>query len=259
MKITFDSSAWRMISALECHSREPFVETFEEIGKAAGDGRIIPFLCETIFTLDAMLRKERGELFSEYKLRSGMTTGVGAASRESRGFLENRLKVAMDQGFRILRLPRIADVAKLDIESRFYRHDDPISYLDKVFEIARAMESRGAGFIQIKELGQKYGTHWMDGIEQAPEQEAGNIAGAIAEWGAGDSVACHIALGGDYFCVGDRLRNAGERSIFSRDNLDWLREKYDFRIVSPEELVRMIDTDQSPCPADLSLSSSVAC
>ena len=269
MKITFDSSAWRMISALERSSREPFVETFEDIGKAAGDGRITPFLCETIFVLEAMLRKKREEFFSEYKLLTGMTMGVAGISfsidsdetgrHENRGFLEKRLKNALDEGFRILRLPRIADVARLDIESRFYRHDDPISYLDKAFEIARAMDSRGAGFIQIKELGQKYGTHWMDGIEQAPEQEAGNIAGAIAEWGNGDSVACHIALGGDYFCVGDRLRDAGERSIFSRENLDWLKEKYDFQIVSPEELVRMIDADQSPCPADLFPPSSVAC
>ncbi len=253
MKVTFDSSAWKMISALERSSREPFVETFDHIGKAVADGRIIPFLCETIFTLEALLRKEREELFSEYKLRSGMTAGVGTGFlRESCGFLEKRLQAAMDQGFRILRLPRIADGTRLDIESRFYRHDDPMSYLDKVFRIARAMESRGAGFIQIKELGQQYGTHWMDGIEQAPEHEAGNIAEAIVEWGNGDSVACHIALGGDCFCVGDRLRDAGERSIFSRDNLDWLREKYDFRIVSPEELVRILDADLSP-------PSSVAC
>ena len=125
-----------------------------------------------------------------------------------------------------------------DIEKHFYKHDDLSSYQNMVFKVGREIESKGAGIAHIKVLGQKYDSHWINGIRNAPEHEASNIAKAIAEWADGDSVACHIALGGDFFCTRDTAKKAGRKSIFSEENLNWLKRDYGFQIISPEELAR---------------------
>jgi len=74
----------------------------------------------------------------------------------------------------------------------------------------------------------------------APNHEEGNIAKAIAEWADGDSVAAHIAIDGNYFCTRDTAKKAGDKSIFSINNLKWLEECYDFEIITPEELAQKI-------------------
>jgi len=105
----------------------------------------------------------------------------------------------------------------------------------QITAIGRQTYDASAGIFHIKELGMKYESHWLDGIEQAPEHEAGHIAKAIAEWADGDSVASHLAVGGDYFCTRDAAQKAGDKSIFSQPNLNWLRSDHGFQIISLEE------------------------
>ena len=250
MRITFDSNVWRIISSPETFPNEPSIESFKAIRKAIDGKRIVPFLCETIFTLEAIQRKERKEFFSEYKPKidiSEETEGSGiklsftigpdkSAHPGNNSYLEKHLKDAIDIGFQIIKFPRIAGIVNPDIEAHFYKHSDLESYHDKVFSVGRKIESKNAGISHIKTLGKKYDSDWRKGIEKAPEDEAGNIAKAIAEWADGDSVACHIAVGGDYFCTRDTAQKAGNKSIFSEENLNWLRKDYAFQIISPEEL-----------------------
>jgi hypothetical protein len=121
-------------------------------------------------------------------------------------------------------------------EKYLYKHKDLQAYFDKVFAVAKAIESKGAGFSHIKELGERYDKNWLSGIRNAPESENGNIAKAIAEWADGDSVACHIVIGGDYFCTRDIAKKAGDKSIFSEKNIEWLEKEFNFKIISPEDL-----------------------
>jgi len=252
MKITFDSNVWRIISSPKTFPNEPSIESFRAIRKAIDEKRITPFLCETVFTLEAIQRKNRKEFFSEYKGKvdvSEQVEGDGVRLSFSIGpdilahpgnnsYLEKHLEDAISIGFQIIKLPRIAGLVNPDIESHFYQHDDLSAYHDKVFAVSREIESKGAGIFHIKELGVKYNSHWMTGIKQAPEHEAGNIAKAIAEWADGDSVACHIAVGGDFFCTRDTAQKAGNKSIFSKENQEWLKKDHDFRIISPEDLAK---------------------
>jgi len=253
MKITFDSNVWRIISSPDKFPKEVSIEDFKAIRKAIDEKKIIPFLCETVFTLEAIKRKDRKEFFSDYKpntnrlveegengeiklsfsIRSDITAHPGNNS-----FLESHLKDAISIGFQIIKLPRVAGIVNSDIEEYFYKHKDLSAYHNKVFEVGRAIESKKAGMFHIRELGEKYDTHWVTGIAHAPTHEEGDIAKAIAEWADGDSVACHIAVGGDYFCTRDSARKAGDKSIFSDENLKWLESEYDFCIISPEELAR---------------------
>jgi len=256
MTITFDSNVWRIISSPEKFPNEPSIDAFQAIRKAIENKEVIPFLCETIFTLEAIKRKDRKEFISDYKANINSTIEEGdngrlmssfsmepnkAAHPGNNSYLEAHLNDAIKIGFQIIKLPRIAGVVNPDIEALFYTHDNLSAYHDKVFEIGRKIELKQAGIFQVKELGEKYDTHWMTGIEQAPERETGNIAKAIAEWADGDSVACHIAVGGDYFCTRDSAQKAGDKSIFSECNLQWLKKDYNFQIISPEELAQKLE------------------
>jgi len=250
MKITFDSNVWRIISSPETFPNEPAIESFKAIRKAIDEKRITPFLCETVFTLEAIQKKDRKEFFSEYKPKINTTEeaeGNGiklsfsiepdkTAHPGNNSYLEKHLKDAIEIGFEIIKLPRIAGIVNPDIEAHFYKHDNLSSYHNKVFAVGRKIESKEAGMFHIKSLGEKYDVNWMNGIELAPEHEVGNIAKAIAEWADGDSVACHIAVDGDYFCTRDTAQKAGDKSIFSEANLNWLKSNYNFEIISPEEL-----------------------
>ncbi len=251
MKITFDSNVWRIISSPDKFPNEASIESFKTIRKAIDEKIITPFLCETVFTLEAIKRKDRKEFFSDYKanINSSVEEGEGGEIKLSfsigpdktahpgnNSYLETHLKDAIEIGFQIIKLPRVAGVVNPDIEEHFYKHADLSKYHDKVFEVGREIESKEAGMFHIKNLGEKYSTHWMSGIEEAPENDVGNIAKAIAEWADGDSVACHIAIGGDYFCTRDVAKKAGDKSIFSEANVEWLKNNYDFHIISPEEL-----------------------
>ena len=252
MRITFDSNVWRIISSPENFPNEPSIEDFETIRKTIEDNRITPFLCETIFTLEAIQRKNRKQFFSEYRLKIDtseqvegneikLSFSVGpdrTAHPGNNSYLEKHLADAIAIGFQLIKLPRIAGVVNPDIEEHFYKHINLGSYHDKVFSVAREIESKGAGIFHIKELGNRYNVHWMTGIEQAPGHEEGNIAKAIAEWADGDSVACHIAVGGDYFCTRDTANRAGSGSILGQANVAWLKEEHNFQIISPEDLAQ---------------------
>jgi hypothetical protein len=231
--------------------KEPSINEIGLIKKAIDQGRIIPFLCEKIFTLEAIQRKDRKEFFSDYRPKFAncikengngqieLSFSMGAdpsAHPGNNDYLNNHLKDASDIGFKIIKLPRISGVTNPAIKDCFYKHEDLTAYHDKVFEVAKRIEDRKAGIFHIKEIGCKYHRQWTRGIEAAPEHEAGNIAKAIAEWADGDSVASHIAVGGDYFCTRDVAQKAGDKSVLSTENLKWLEDEYNFKIISPEEL-----------------------
>ena len=155
-------------------------------------------------------------------------------------YLESHLKDAISVGFKIVKLPRIAGIVNPDIESYFYQHNDLKSYIDKVHSVGRKIEERGAGIAHIKKKGEEYGAPWFRGLKNVPESEDGLIANAVAEWADGDSVACHIALGGDYFCTRDSAQKAGEGSIMSEANVKWLSDQYGFSVISPEKLSQLL-------------------
>lgn len=251
MKITFDSNIWRKVASPDKFPKEPSISDFRLIHEAIGQEKIIPFLCETIFTLEAIQRRDRKDFFSDYRPKfntnvqenkNGMielSFSMGpdpSAHPGNNAYLESHLKDASEIGFKIIKLPRISGVTNPDIDKYFYKHPDLEAYHNKVFEVGRKIEERQAGIFHIKEIGLKYHRHWTRGIEIAPAHEEGNIAKAIAEWADGDSVACHIAVGGNYFCTRDIAQKAGEKSILSQDNIKWLKEEYDFEMVSPEDL-----------------------
>lgn len=257
MKITFDSNVWRIIATPDKFPNEPSINEFRAIRKGIEEGKIDPYISETVFTIEAIKRVERKEIIGNKKAKidtkvetqdSGfinMTFSVGPSKGlnfDNNPILKNHFDDAVNLGIKITRLPRIAGFINEEVEKVIYIQtgDDLKNYLDKVFEVGEKIESNGAGMTHILQIGLKYDKIWFNGIKSAPEHERGNIAKAAAEWADGDSVAVCIALGCDYFCTRDKAQKAGVQSVLSVRNLTWLNSDYGFEIISPEDLAKKI-------------------
>ena len=257
MKITFDSNVWRIIATPGKFPNEPSMNEFWTIRKGIEEEAIDPYIAGTVFTIEAIKRKERKNVIGNKKaqidtqvevqengaLHMAFTIGPSKGLNfDTNPILKNHFDDAVQLGIKIVNLPRIADFINEEVENvRYIQSGDNLkNYLDKAFEVAKKLEFYGAGISHIKEIGLRYDTSWVKGIKSAPEHEKGNIAKAAAEWADGDSVAVCIALGCDYFCTRDRAQAAGSHSVLSVQNVNRLKIDYGFEIISPEDLAKNI-------------------
>lgn len=257
-KITFDSNTWRKVATPDNFPKDPIIDDYKIIRTAINNGQIIPFISETVFTLEAIQKKDRKQFFKDYKavIKTDISEGengyikiqfkIGPNENAHPGnneFLKEHFADAIKLGFNIIHLPRIAGITNKDIETAKYRMDNKTleKYLDKVFEVGRRITGLEAGDFQIQQIGQKYNSQsGFQGIGDAPDSENGVIAKAIAEWADGDSVASHIAIGGDYFCTNDKAVSGGSKSIFTENNLKILKNEYGFKTISPTDLSKLL-------------------
>ena len=259
MKVIFDSNVWQIVTIPEDYPNDPYLNDFKKIHKAIIDGKIEPYLSETIFTIEAIRKVERQDFFSSTKpkidikektvgnsISLNFTIGPNeedAIDFNERPILKKYFDKAIELGFRIVSLPRIGGLVNKEIESVRFRlkGEELKNFLDRAFDVCRKIEEKGAGITQIKKIGKKYGTtSWFKGLKKAPESDRKKIAKAAAEWADGDSVAIAIALRCDYFCTRDEAKNAGSKSVLSQENLDWLKEEFGFRTIKPEELAKLL-------------------
>jgi len=260
MKIIFDSNVWQIVTIPNDYPSETSLSDFEKINQAIIDKKIEPYLSETVFTIEAIRKVERQDFFSSTKAKVsveekvekdnsvslGFTVGPNeddAINFEERPILKRYFDEAVKLGFNIARLPWIGGLVNPEVDAvRFKQEGENLSkYLDTVFEVARKIEEKGAGITQIKEIGSQYGEKvWLKGLKKAPESDREKIAKAAAEWADGDSVAISIALGCDYFCTRDQAKGAGNKSVLSQKNLEWLNAAYGFQTITPEGLAKLI-------------------
>jgi len=258
MKVTFDSNVWRKIATPNNFPKDPIINDYIKIRNAIDSNVIKPFLSETIFTLEAINKRDRKEFFKNYssdvktKVQEGENGAIkisfimGSDENAHPGlneFLKEHFTDASKLGFNIIHLPRIGGITNKEIESLKYemKGKELSEYLDKVFEVGTRIKSLEAGSYEIEKLGEKYGTNgWFNGLGSAPDSENSVIAKAVAEWADGDSVACHIAIDGDYFCTNDSAKKAGSNSILSDKNVEILSKEYNFKKITPTELALLI-------------------
>lgn len=259
MKITFDSNTWRKVASPENFPKDPIIGDYKVIRDAVNNGKIIPFISETIFTLEAIKKVDRKQFFTDYKavqtfdvsegddgqVKIQFTIGPNPdAHPGNNDFLKEHFADAVSLGFNIIHLPRLAGITNKDIEGYKYKMDTALlsQYLDKVFEVGKRIKELEAGDFEIIELAKKYNPlAGLHGIGDAPDSDIGVIAKAIAEWADGDSVASHIAIGGDYFCTNDKAVSGGIKSVFSVRNLAVLKAEYGFTTIRPTDLANLIN------------------
>ena len=117
MKVTFDSNVWRIVSSPEKFPKEVAIEDFKAIRNAIESGKVSAFLCETVFTLEAIQRNKRREFLSGYKSKAQtsisesegeikMSLSIGpdkSAHPGNSGYLESHLKDALSVGLSLQR------------------------------------------------------------------------------------------------------------------------------------------------------------
>ena len=251
MKITFDTNVWQQIVSPEKYFGDPLYNDYKKINEEIKRKRIVPFISATVFTLEAINKKDRLAFLQKDKNKiqfnpiethdSSVKMNIVIGSKPgihpgNNNFVKEYLDAALILGFNILRLSRIGGISNPQMDNvQYYQMSDSETKITQ--EVVEKIEKRQAGTFHAMKIGNKYDSHsWYRGLGKAPETESKRIAKALAEWSDGDSVGVHIGIEGDYFCTNDRARGAGSKSVFSKENLRWLEEEYKFKCISPEEL-----------------------
>lgn len=243
----------------EDYPKEKYLKEFIKIRDAIINGRIEPFISETIFTIEAIRKVERQDFFSSQKPKfkynisekgNAISININMGQNKDDAIYFNKrpiLKKFFDEaiklGFKIIDLPRIGGLINSEVEKVRDKLEGKYleDYQAKVFEVAEKIESKGAGISKIESIRKKYGnSNWMKELKKAPQKDRKKIAKAAAEWADGDSVAISIAIGCDYFCTRDRAKGAGNKSVLSIDNLKWLKKEYNFNPILPKFLAKKI-------------------
>lgn len=264
MRVTFDTNIFSHIVRPEgCH--DPDIKAIAaKIRQFIEIGRILPFVSETVFSLEGIEKKDRPEYFGNYEAsiqvetlatdeRSAITQriciGPNLVGRPATNpILLEKLDAARKLGFIVLPFPRIGLPRHPSIVDDDFRKDlFPVSQerLDRLFEAGRFIDSLGAGFTAAKAIAKPFRKNeraWFHALKFASPKTAGE---AIAEWADGDSVAAHISLDLDYFCTRDQAKTSGSKSVFSPANREKLTEEFNIAFVSPEELLLQINAEVS--------------
>ena len=258
MKVMFDSNVWRKIAVPEDNTGDPQYSALCKIHDAIVDGRIEAYISESIFTLENIPKRERkgkvGAMKAEIRttvkeIEEGLTIGFSlgpnptdAVSLDDNEYLKKPTEAALQMGFHIVRLPRIAGLTNKDIEEKLYKVPDFDKYYSKATEVGTRIEANGAGISQLEELiKNNIGRSITEKIKNAPESDLKKIATAIAEAVDGDAVATSIGLECDYFCTRDEAKGAGTKSVMSALNVCWLNADYGFVVKKPEEIAELLE------------------
>ncbi|MFW6139414.1 MAG: hypothetical protein ACOC7U_09610 [Spirochaetota bacterium] len=251
IKVTFDSNVWRIVANPSRHQKEPRLSDFMIIRNKIESKEILPYISETIFTLEGIQRKNRKIFFGTYEAKFSIKEaflGDGSTNLEfaigpnlnahpgNNDFLSNYLEEALKIGFRILKDLRVAMIVNPDLKREYfadYPNNDINAYVEKLGELDRKMRNKNCGMGHIESIGKKYvinERNWLEGLDNAGVDEDVPISKAIAEWADGDSVALHIANKNDFFFTNDKAKGGGSDSVFSYKNLSWLESGYDLGV-----------------------------
>jgi hypothetical protein len=92
MKITFDCNTWRKVAIPENFPKDPIHEDYKIIRNAIDKKIITPFISSTIFTLEAIQKKDRKAFFKEYQAKFDF-----AFREANNGFIEIQFSIAPNE------------------------------------------------------------------------------------------------------------------------------------------------------------------
>lgn len=174
-RVTFDTNTYRPVVEPERFANHPDHAIFVGLNQAIRDGRIIPFIGEALFTIEAIRKVARAPYLA--RRRPGIKTvettttdetahatiSFGPDHAQHPGLSEReteRLEAALQLGFRLLAQPRIGtprpEPVRPDLHPDRFADDVDIAARQKKFvEVAQAIESRGVGFARAKVIGER--------------------------------------------------------------------------------------------------------
>ncbi|OGL45206.1 MAG: hypothetical protein A2161_21325 [Candidatus Schekmanbacteria bacterium RBG_13_48_7] len=246
--VTFDSNVWENIVDETKRSKyEIYICLYESIKT----GTIEPFFFEGIATLESIPKNDRKDYIKHYRATISFQVNAnkphitkGSDAPEITDYLHQQIPKAIKLGFRFITFPRVG-APRLNIEESYFASDKiyPLQdRLDRTCECARFVESLGAG--KFKLHNRLDGSASIGIIRQTAEDVSlteKQYAKHVGEWVDGDALSAHYGYGLDYFCTNDKARGAGTTSVFSPNNLQKLRIKFGIEVVSPQELLNLLE------------------
>lgn len=258
MKVTFDSNAYRRVIDPECFKKDPGIEDFRTVNAAILDGRILPFLSETVVTLECVPNVDRGAFFAGGKPKVEieevanetsilLSFTIGADNSTHPGVpdpAKRWLDKALASGFLFMRAPRIGQPkpSYLDRPEIYANDEDIKARQDQFSQIGREIEARSVGIAVAKAVGDRIKARlnsdepWFSVLDKTKDnQEENEMRRSIAEWADGDTVAAHVGYANAVLCTEDQGKSAGI-SIFDASNRVWLEETYAIEFATLSQL-----------------------
>ena len=244
MNITFDTNVWEPVINEEKHH-------LIEIKNKIRDGKIQAYICEISLDLEAIQKENRAEFFGNYEPSITvkhlppenevfrMQFCIAPNTDLHPGIHEkqwDKLLVARDLGFRVLRMTNFGTVRTKDIPDDMYiEHGDIEEYAELLGNCNDFIIGLGCGRAAYDQLNQVS----LGGQMIPREQWRRNFSKAIAEWVDGEALSAHYAFGNDFFCTDDKAGNAGTGSIFHNQNKAQLKKEFGIKIISSCEAVQL--------------------
>lgn len=240
--VTFDSNVWESIVDPAKRVNNP---TYEAIFNTITSSNIRPFFFEGVATIEIVPKANRIDHFPNSRPRITMKIGdnptrviEGTAAPKLSDYLSANLPLALDLGFRFIRLPRIGLPI---VPEEFWAKDEFFTLEDRLersFNFSQHIESLGMGRAKMDHKTRDILEYRAMGTRLADKKILPRAyAKAVAEWADGDALAAHYGYGINYFCTNDRGRSAGTESVFSASNLNELVQRFSLKIVDPDELI----------------------
>jgi hypothetical protein len=262
MKITFDSNVWQIVVSPDRYPEDQAISSFKEINSHIRSGHLLGFLAEPIFTLEAIKKVDRRDFFQKFSppftfqeniqaniVNLSMSIESDQSSHPGNNtYLTTYLIEALQLGFKVLRCPRNSWIKNPDLKDEWFialAELDKSPYLEDFAHLVSKIKERGCGSYDLEEIGKRYASdneHWTEGMKKAPVLEDRAIVKAFAEWADGDAIAAHIANKNQYFCTRDVARGAGQVSVLSMQNRNWLEAEYGATFVTPEQLAKLLSS-----------------
>jgi len=250
MSVTFDSNVWEII--VDEDKRNNSDQVYSKLYEFISNGFIHPYFFEGLATMETIQKKDRKKYYANYNMTSVSSFSIDGVEISSHitsegpqisEYLNRVIPLALKLGFKFTRYPRIG-APKLDIPEKYLAHDKKYSIQERnerSFECARFIENLGAGKGKLM--------NELDGSNGGLVQKTKNnnsitdkkYSTFVGEWADGDALAANYGYGIDCFCTNDRASGAGAFSIFHADNLQQLEQKYPVNVISPENLVQILE------------------
>lgn len=252
--VTFDSNVFQILCGHQSYGCSNHVEL---IKKKIYNKEIIPYISESILTYEMITKQNRKKFISEYtgnieisennfEGKKHLSTKIGPNANAHTGIPDaGRYRIHWIKEFDITLL-KIYRTAIFEIEELKTFKSFPFSKTihDKYCKTHYEFEELGFGMQIIEDIGYSFDSqNWQNGIEIAPENQNKKITSAIGEWSDRDSVLTHYAHDIDIFCTNDNGINAGTNSIFSINNKQLLKERFNIHFRSLEELYILFTTE----------------
>ena len=221
MKILLDTNVWRRLRQKE----------LSDLYTALLQSKYEVFLSETVFTLEAVPKKDRLNFFQNIKTES----------LKINPYLSKALEETKQLGIKILRTPRIGMFQNDDLPDEvFYKDADVHERMERIGKLSRHFDNAGFNRLVNFVSGLNIGEPWQANMHKISEVHAEDFARHVAEWADGDTAAACYGYNLDLICTHDGQSNMSSDAIFSLPNRQILSAEFGVQIKSADELTCLL-------------------